>query len=113
MHELPITMNIIAIVLEQAKKVQARKVTQVELTIGRLSGIVPECIQFQFDVLKRGSIAVDATLSFIQPLSQLSCRNCGSTYSVEDLQLRCPNCRKQEFDILSGRECYVESIEVE
>ena len=113
MHELPITVNIMTIVLEHAEKAHANRVTKIELLVGRLSGIVPECIQFQFDILKRDSIAADATLAFIQPLSQLSCRYCGNTYLVEDLRLHCPNCHKLEFDILSGRECRVESIEVE
>ena len=49
MHELPFTESILAIVLEEAKGVQANKVTKIDLTIGKLSGILPACVPFHAD----------------------------------------------------------------
>ena len=77
MHEFPITMSILSIVLEHARAAQASKVTGVNLTIGQLSGIVPECVQLQFSILSRDTMAADAALSFNRPPSRLRCRNCG------------------------------------
>lgn len=113
MHELPITMSILSIVLEEAKAVQASKITKINLTIGELAGIVPECVQFQFGIISKDTIAVKASLSFHQPSAKLRCRNCATTYSPDNFDLTCPNCREQKIEIISGRECYVESIEVE
>ena len=113
MHELPITMSILSIVLEHANAAQASKVTKIDLVIGSLSGFVPECIQFQFDILKRDTIAAEAALCFHEPQSELRCRNCETTYSADDFDLRCPSCGEQKIEIISGRECHVESIEVD
>ena len=113
MHEFPITMSILSIVLEHARTAQASKVTKINLAIGQLSGIVPECVQFQFDILSKDTMAAEASLSFHRPPSRLRCRNCGTTYSPDNLHLACPNCREQKIEIISGRECYVDSIEVE
>ena len=113
MHELPITMSILSIVLEHAKAAQASKITKINLAIGELSGIVPECVQFQFDIISKDTIAAEASLSFDQPSAKLRCRNCDNTYSPNDLDFSCPNCREQKMEVISGRECYVESIEVE
>ena len=47
MHELGITRNIVAIVLEEAK---GRKVKRVTLEVGKLSAIIPQSIHFCFDI---------------------------------------------------------------
>ena len=113
MHELSITESILSIALEQAKAVPASKVTKIDLTIGELSGIVDECVQFYFDLLSKDTVAAEASLSFHRPPTKLRCRNCATTFSPDNLDWACPNCREQKIEIISGRECYVESIEVE
>ena len=45
MHEFTVTKSIVSIILEKAREVQARKITRVELLVGRLTGYVPECIE--------------------------------------------------------------------
>jgi len=113
MHELSITQGILSIALEQAKKAQASKITKINLTIGELSGVVDECVQFYFELLSKETIAAEASLSFDRPATKLRCRNCATTFSPDNLDWTCPNCRKQKVEMVSGRKCYVESIEVE
>ncbi len=113
MHELSITQSILSIALEQAKAVQASKITKISLTIGELAGIVDECVQFYFDLLSKDTIAVGVSLSFDRPPTKLRCRNCATTFSPDDLDWACPNCQEQKIEIVSGRECYVSSIEVD
>ncbi len=113
MHELSITQSILSIALEQAKTVQTNKVTKINLTIGELSGIVDECVEFYFDLLSKDTIAAGASLCFDRPPTRLRCRNCDTIFSPDNLEWVCPNCQEQQIEIISGRECYVSSIEVE
>jgi len=113
MHELYITKSILSITLEKAKAVPANKITKINLTIGELSGIVDDCVQFYFDIISKDTIAAEASLSFHRPPTKLHCRNCGTTFTPDNLNWACPNCQEQKIEIISGRECYVESIEVE
>ena len=113
MHELSITQSILSIALEQAKAVQAKKLTKINLTIGELSGIVDECVEFYFELLSKDTIAAEASLSFHQSPTKLRCRNCDITFLPDNLDWACPNCQEQKIEIISGRECYVESIEVD
>jgi len=113
MHELSITQSILSIALEKANAVQAKRVTKINLTIGELSGIVDECVQFYFDFFSQDTIAAEANLCFHQPPIQLRCRNCATTFSPNNLDWACPDCQEQKIEIISGRECYVDSIEVE
>ncbi len=113
MHELSITQSILAIALEKASAIQANKVTKINLVIGELSGFVDECVQFYFDFFSKDTIAAQASLCFHHPPVQLRCRSCATTFSPNKPDWTCPNCREQKIEIISGRECYVDSLEVE
>ena len=113
MHEFSITQNILSIALEKANAVNASRVSKINLVIGEMSGIVDECVEFYFDFLNKDTIAAQASLSFQHPPTRLHCRNCDATFSPDNLDWTCPKCHEQSIEIVSGRECYVESIEVE
>jgi len=113
LHEFSITQSILSIAIEKANTVKASRVSQINLVTGELSGIVDECVEFYFDFLSKDTIAAQASLSFHHPPTRLRCRNCDAVFSPDNLDWTCPNCHKQKIEIISGRECYVESIEVE
>ena len=113
MHEFSITQSILSIALEKANAANANRISQINLVIGELSGIVDECVEFYFEFLSKDTIAAQASLSFQHPPTRLRCRNCATVFSPNNLNWACPNCHEPKIEILSGRECYVESIEVE
>jgi len=113
MHELGITQSILSIAVEKASEVQASRVTKINLIIGELSGVVNECVEFYFDLLSKDTIAAQASLSFERTPNKLRCRECNTVFSPNDLDWTCPDCHQANVEIISGRECRVESIEVE
>lgn len=114
MHELPVTESILCMVLDEAKAVRAKKVTQIDMTVGQLTGILPECVQFQFQVISQHTIAADAELVFNRPPGRIHCHKCDITFISEGFNdLRCPSCRNLQINILQGRELTLDSIEWE
>jgi len=113
LHEFSITQSILSIALEKANAANASRVIKINLVIGELSGIVDECVEFYFDFLNKDTIAAQASLSFHHPPTRLRCHNCATVFSPDNLDWACPNCHQQAIEIISGRECYIESIEVE
>lgn len=113
MHELAITENILKIALDEVKTAQASKITKVNLVIGELSGVVGDCVQFYFDFLSKDSVAEKATLDFKTVPAQLRCRDCRTEFNPRDSVWLCPNCQSASVEIIAGRDCYIESIEVE
>ncbi len=113
MHELSITQSILSIALEKANEIKSAKITKINVTLGELSGVVDECVKFYFEFLSKDTIAAGASLDFEKPPIQLRCRNCGSVFSPKNADWTCPECREQTIEVVSGRECYVSSIEVE
>jgi hydrogenase nickel incorporation protein HypA/HybF len=80
MHELSAVQNILRIVLDEAAKVQAKRITRVALKLGRWSTFVPEHIKFYFDILAKGSLAEGADLDIEVSPVLFICQNCKYTY---------------------------------
>jgi hydrogenase nickel incorporation protein HypA/HybF len=113
MHELGVTENIVNITVAKAGEAQASKVLKINLVVGELSGFVPDCIQFYFDTLSKGTIAQGAVLNFETVPAQLRCRDCSSVFHPKDTLWSCPKCGSRSIEIFKGRELYIESVEVE
>ena len=113
LHEFSITQSILAIALGKANSAEARRISRINIVIGELSGIVDDCVQFYFDFLSKDTMAAEASLAFDKVPTQLRCRECGTTFSPDDSAWLCPSCKEQKIDIIFGRECYINSIEVE
>ena len=112
-HELAITEQILNIALDEAKAAQAGKITRINLVIGELSGVVSDCVLFYFDFLKKDTAAEEATIDFEPVPAELQCRDCLAEFDLPESLWVCPNCQSNSIEVISGRHCYIESIEVE
>ncbi len=109
MHELGITRNIVAIVGDHAK---GQKVTRVTLEIGKLSAIVPDAIEFCFDVCAKGTALEGARLEILQIPGRARCFDCGLEQDVEDLLYSC-SCGSRRLIRLAGEELKIKEYELE
>lgn len=107
-HELSITQSIVDVVSNHAGD---SRVLAVRLTVGRLSGVVPDAVRFCFDLLTEGTPLEGARLDIDQPAGLARCRSCGSEFTLPDLVLLCP-CGSADVELLAGRELRVTSLEV-
>jgi len=113
MHEQSIVESLLALAIEHAEKASASKILRIYLVVGELSGVVEESVDFYFNLLSKNTIAADASIFYMKTPAQLRCRNCDTVFTSEKLDFRCPDCREQQVEIVSGRELYIDSIEVE
>lgn len=113
MHEYSITQSLLSLALEKANEAKASKITKINVVLGELSGVVVECVQFYFDFLSKDTIASGASLSFERTPTKLRCRNCDVVFLPGNYNWSCPDCQEASIEIVSGRECYMESIEVD
>jgi len=113
MHELAITKSMLDLVLEQAERAGAKEVVKINLVIGEMTGVVEECVQFYFDFLGQGTIAEGAALSFKMVPVTARCQGCDKLFEIKEFDWACPYCQSNNMEIISGKELFVESIEVE
>ncbi|MBN2078717.1 MAG: hydrogenase maturation nickel metallochaperone HypA [Spirochaetes bacterium] len=113
MHELSVMTSILEIVLEHAHRNGARKVSRVNLRIGRLSDIIPEWAQSYFDMLSKETIAEEAELAIERIPVKVRCRACGHEHTFpEKWEFTCVQCGSADIELLEGREFTVTSIEI-
>jgi hydrogenase nickel incorporation protein HypA/HybF len=113
MHELSVTEEILKITLEHARRAKADRVLKVHLVVGDLTGFAGESIQFYFDLLSEGTEAEKAALLITRISIRARCQACREEFSPDGMAWACPQCGGSVEEIVSGREFYVESIEVE
>ena len=113
MHELSVTQGIFDIVESEAKKNNVKKVVNVKLKIGQLSGIMPMLIQDYFNILTEGTIVEGAELIIDRVEASIRCSECNEVSMIDRMKLKCPKCDSIEVKIETGKEFYIESMEVE
>ena len=110
MHELSLSSAIVNTVVKHAA---GRRVTVVNLRIGRMRQVVPETLDFYFDFVARDTVCEGARLEMEILDARLRCTACDHPWAIEVPSFRCPACSSSRAEVTSGNEFDVESIEVE
>lgn len=110
MHELSIAESILDIT---TKKVPDRSLSIiVHVTLGPLSGVSSDPLEFGFSQLAKQSGYASARLAIHPVKATCHCIPCGSTYEVEQFDTLCPQCGGLERTVLSGTELQLTEIEI-
>ena len=113
MHELGIAFQIVRIALEAVPEdAKQAKVETVRLNIGKLSAIVPDSLRLCFDIATRGTPLDGARLVINEIPATDRCRTCNHEWQIDEYVFVCPECAGVDVEMVTGRELYVESIEI-
>ena len=113
MHELAITQSILDIARKAAEEHGAKRVQSVRIMLGEYSGVVPQCIQYYFDVISKDTLAEGAVLDIRRLPVVIRCNSCSRESEIDRLHVSCPVCGSTDLKLIQGREFYIESLEVE
>lgn len=121
MHEFSTMQQIVAAILDEARRHHATAIHRVSLEIGELTFLGEEQLRFAFQILTEGTILAHAELLIKRVATTVRC-SCGYQGGVdyglkEEFHLsfpllKCPRCGG-DVDILSGRECAIKRVEME
>jgi hydrogenase nickel incorporation protein HypA/HybF len=109
-HELSLSSAIVGTAVKHAA---GRRVSVVNVRVGRLRQVVPDTLEFYFEFVARGTLCEGARLEQEVLDARLRCRPCDTEWGIEIPAFRCPTCGGSEIVVASGNEFEVESIEVE
>lgn len=110
MHELSIAVNIVDIVNDEAKKANSSTVSEVEIEIGSMSGVIIDALNFAMEEAIKNSILTNAKLKFIEITAEATCSKCDYHFEVDDFFAVCPKCGSFETDIIKGKELKIKKI---
>ena len=113
MHEMSLAEGILQIVEDTAAQQGFRRVTEVRLEIGALSGVEVDALSFCLDVVLKGSVADGARVELERLPGQGYCLDCGQTVLVNALYDPCPTCGSYHVQATGGTEMRVKDLLVE
>lgn len=113
MHEMSLAESILQIVEDTAARQDFRRVTEVRLEIGALSGVEVEALSFCLDVVLKGSVADGARIELERVPGQGYCLGCGETVTVNALYDPCPTCGGYQVQATGGTDMRVKDLLVE
>lgn len=115
MHELSLCQGMVDTILDELTRVQPppTRVTKTRIVVGRLHQIVPETMELAYEVTTRDTPLEGSSLELSHIPIRARCSACGQEQEVEQALFLCSACGTTGLEILSGKELYIESFEVE
>jgi hydrogenase nickel incorporation protein HypA/HybF len=113
LHELSIAESLLEIIVEEARVHKVERIKTIRLQIGEFAAVVPESLSFCFELVSRDTIASGAVLEIESVPIVARCDKCDFSFEVRDQIFLCPKCDDPVFELVSGRELSVSSIEGE
>ena len=109
MHELSVAHAVVSTVVDALPSPDTR-VIQVRLRVGELSGLVPQALEFAYDVAAEGTPLADAALVIERSPIVVRCPSCGDGELPNAHDFRCPTCHEACGDVVGGRELEIVDI---
>lgn len=108
MHEMAVMMGVVDQVTE---RLGDARIAEVHLTVGKLSGVVPDSLRFCFELACAGTAMEGADLEIDEPAGWAACRTCELRFAVAHPILLCP-CGSADVQVISGDELLIRSVRV-
>lgn len=112
MHEMSLALNIVELVTAQAEAAEARTVSQIELEVGSLAGVMVDSLRFCFEAAARETPAAGAELAIHEIQATGRCPACQKISPMPNFITLCPRCERY-LALQSGRDLRVVSITVD
>jgi len=110
MHEVSIAQEMCSII-EQALG-HKQPLQRVVVTIGPLSGIMPEALEFCFSAVAEQTGFGAPVICINRTLARIRCLACNTVYETNDFYTLCPGCGSFDRELLSGSEFTIDSVDV-
>jgi len=115
MHEFSICEGIVQAALEEMARVDPPAIALHKTTVivGEMHQIVPDNMVFAYEVLTRDTKAAGSELELKFVPIKAKCAECGWEGEIRQPLFLCGACASGSIELLSGKELYVENLEIE
>ena len=113
MHEHHAVEGVFNQALKKAQEHNALRVKRLTLALGELKGFDPGSIRLYFEQMAEGTILEGAELDVHILKPKMQCKDCENAFEKDNSDLTCPRCCSAALLVLSGKEFYIDKIEIE
>lgn len=110
MHELSLALEVLGLVTNEAAKNRVKVIYEIQIEIGKISGVESDVFQTALEITARNSILDKAKIIIIKSPGKGRCMNCREEFEMEDLLALCPICQHRPSEITGGKELKVLSM---
>jgi len=112
-HELSAAQAIVDFLQRENSRRGRCRIRAVGLRIGELTDLVPEALQFGFEVITRGGPFDGVRLEIEAVPLEARCSACARSFGINDYIFACPDCGSGKIEILKGQEMDIGYIEID
>ena len=110
MHELSLSSAIVNTVVKHA---DGRRVTVVELRVGKLRQVVPDTLAFCWTLVSEGTDLAGSVLDVERVPATLRCRVCDEQFTLDGtIAFVCPACKSLDVEVVSGEDFDVTALDL-
>jgi hydrogenase nickel incorporation protein HypA/HybF len=124
MHEFSAACSIVEAAVAAAEKHNAKTVSAVNIEVGQFTFLIPEQLEFNFEIASKDTIIEGAELIITSKKGRIKCSECGlesDAQSVPEIPdqlamfspMKCSNCGSSATTIIAGKEFIITNIEAE
>lgn len=110
-----VTQEVLRAVIDASERAGATRINRVRLTIGELTEIVPDALQFAWEALTPGTLAEGAVLEVRETGGRSVCLQCGAEFDHDRFDRRCiaDGCGSFATRVIVGDELTIDDIDVD
>lgn len=113
MHEWSLACQLVREAEAEAERRRAVKVHSLTVSVGHLTGVVPELLTRAYDMARTGTRLEGAELEVVVQPVKGRCGACGRESVVEGFALVCPGCGELGLEVLEGDDILLTKMDLE
>lgn len=108
-----VTQEVLRTVMDASEAAHATRINRVRLTVGELTEIVPDALQFAWEALTPGTLAEGAVLEIRETGGRSICLQCSHEFEHGRFDRRCTGCGSFATRVAAGDELLIDDIDVD
>ncbi|MHA2603037.1 MAG: hydrogenase maturation nickel metallochaperone HypA [Candidatus Thorarchaeota archaeon SMTZ1-83] len=124
MHEFSAACSIVDAAVQAAESHNVKKVNAVNVEVGEFTFLIPEQLEFNFEIASKKTILEGAKLNVKKVRGRIKCQQCaheGEAQLQDDIPsqvaifapMKCPKCQSSATVITGGKDFVITNIEAE
>lgn len=113
MHEMSLAVNIVDLAVEAAQREGGTQVSEVEIEVGNMAGVMVDSLDFCLEAAARSTIVEGAVFKFIPVSAFGECPSCKNRFETDSFFASCPNCGATGVSVAGGQDLRIRSLSIE
>ena len=110
MHELSIATSILKTATQEVEKINGKKVEEIYLEIGKISGIEIPSLEFAWEQCMKDSVLENAKVHITEPDGFARCAECNHEFEISKIYDSCERCESPFKEIITGQEMKIKKL---